>query len=216
MVGVPPAAYRQIPAEPLAGKIVIDTTNYLPDRDGHIAGLADQSITTSQLLQAHLPASHVVKALNAVCFEHLATLARPHGATGRSAVPIAGDDETAQNTVTAFLDVIGYDAYDVGPLSEGWRFQAGAIADAYSTDGSFDHPRLSRRPVTAAGSCALSVWPPAAAGVGWRMVYLGGLLAAAAGCRLAWWALVRRARRARGRGMMRWSSGLLTAVFGCS
>ena len=87
------------------------------------------------------PASHVVKALNTMYFEHLATLARPQGATGRSALPIAGDDETAKQTAAAFLDAIGYDAYDVGPLSEGWRFQAGAIAYAYSTDGSFDHPQ---------------------------------------------------------------------------
>jgi 8-hydroxy-5-deazaflavin:NADPH oxidoreductase len=55
-------------------------------------------------------------------------------------LPIAGDDQTAKQTVTAFLDTIGYDTCDVGPLSEGWRFQAGAIAYAYSTDGSFDHP----------------------------------------------------------------------------
>jgi len=141
VVTVPLKAYPQIPAEPLAGKIVIDTTNYVPDRDGHIAELDDQSTTTSQLLQAHLPAAHVVKAINTMCFEHLATLARPQGATGRSALPIVSDDETAKQTAAAFLDAIGYDAYDVGPLSEGWRFEAGAIAYAYSTDGSFDHPQ---------------------------------------------------------------------------
>jgi hypothetical protein len=39
----------------------------------------------------------------------------------------------AKQTAAAFLDAIGYDAYDVGPLSEGWRFEAGAIAYAYST-----------------------------------------------------------------------------------
>jgi 8-hydroxy-5-deazaflavin:NADPH oxidoreductase len=55
-------------------------------------------------------------------------------------LPIVGDDEIAE-TVAAFLDTIGYDAYDVGPLSEGWRFEAGAIAYAYSTAGSFDHPQ---------------------------------------------------------------------------
>jgi hypothetical protein len=43
--------------------------------------------------------------------------------------------------VTAFLDAIGYDAYDVGPLSEGWRFQRGAIDYPYSADGSFEHPQ---------------------------------------------------------------------------
>lgn len=56
-------------------------------------------------------------------------------------MPIAGDDQTAKQTATAFLDAIGYDAYDLGPLSQGWRFQAGAIAYPYSTDGSFDHPQ---------------------------------------------------------------------------
>jgi len=60
-VTIPFKAYRQLPVEPLAGKVVIDTTNYLPDRDGHIADL-DQRTTTSELLQAHLPASRVVKA----------------------------------------------------------------------------------------------------------------------------------------------------------
>lgn len=68
-------------------------------------------------------------------------MARPHGATSRSALPIAGDDQTARQTVTAFLDAIGYNACDLGPLSESWRFQAGAIAYPYSTDGSFDHPQ---------------------------------------------------------------------------
>jgi len=68
-------------------------------------------------------------------------LARPHDATGRSALPIAGNDDTAKTTVTAFLDAIGYDTYDAGPLSEGWRLQPGTIAYAYSTNGSFEHPQ---------------------------------------------------------------------------
>jgi predicted dinucleotide-binding enzyme len=141
VVAIPLKAYRQLPAGPLAGKVVIDTTNYVADRDGRIAGLDDQRTTTSQLLQAHLPASHVVKALNTVYFEHLPALARPHGSASRSALPIAGDDQTAKQIAAAFLDAIGYDAYDLGPLSESWRFQAGAIAYPYSSDGSFDHPQ---------------------------------------------------------------------------
>ncbi len=38
-VTVPLKSYRQVPVEPLTGKVVIDTTDYLPDRDGHIAHL---------------------------------------------------------------------------------------------------------------------------------------------------------------------------------
>ena len=53
-----------MPVEPLAGKVVIDTNNYYPERDGQIAELDDESTTTSELLQAHLPTSKVVKAFN--------------------------------------------------------------------------------------------------------------------------------------------------------
>src|SRR3954471_8974989 len=50
VVAVPLKASRQGPVEPLRGKIVIDTNNYYPDRDGHIAELDDESTTTSELL----------------------------------------------------------------------------------------------------------------------------------------------------------------------
>src|SRR5688572_24368571 len=62
VVTVPLKNYRQVPVAPLAGKIVIDTNNYYPQRDGHIPELDNESTTTSELLQAHLPASKVVKA----------------------------------------------------------------------------------------------------------------------------------------------------------
>jgi 8-hydroxy-5-deazaflavin:NADPH oxidoreductase len=47
----------------------------------------------------------------------------PAGAADRSALPIAGDDAHAKAAVAAFLDAIGYDAVDAGPLAEGRRFQ---------------------------------------------------------------------------------------------
>ena len=64
VVTVPLKNYREVPVEPLAGKIVIDTNNYYPQRDGHIPELDNESTTTSELLQAHLPTSKVVKAFN--------------------------------------------------------------------------------------------------------------------------------------------------------
>ncbi|MCD5352533.1 NAD(P)-binding domain-containing protein, partial [Kineosporia mesophila] len=57
VVTVPLKNYRQVPVAPLAGKVVIDTNNYYPDRDGRITELDDESTTTSELLQAHLPQS---------------------------------------------------------------------------------------------------------------------------------------------------------------
>lgn len=123
VVTVPLKAYRDVPVGPLEGKVVIDTDNYYPERDGAFAELEDETTTTSELLQQHLPTAHVVKVFNNIFFSNLAVLARPSGSPERSALPIAGDDAGAKTTVVAFLDAIGYDAHDVGPLAEGWRYQ---------------------------------------------------------------------------------------------
>jgi hypothetical protein len=69
------------------------------------------------MLQRYLHGSQVVKVFNNIVSRHLPSLARPHRAADRSALPIAGDDDRAKATVTAFLDSIGYDAVDAGPLA---------------------------------------------------------------------------------------------------
>jgi 8-hydroxy-5-deazaflavin:NADPH oxidoreductase len=126
VVSIPLMAYRDVPVEPLAGKVVIDTNNYYWQRDGHIAELDDKSATSSELLQRHLPTSRVVKGFNNIYSGHLRDLPRPGGAPDRSALPIAGDDAGAKATVSEFLDAIGYDTVDEGPLAESWRSEPGA------------------------------------------------------------------------------------------
>ena len=123
VVTVPLKNYRQVPVEPLAGKIVIDTNNYYPRRDGHISELDNESTTTSELLQAHLPASKVVKAFNHIYAAELTTHGRPAGTKDRRALVIAGDDPDAKAKVAALLDQFGFDTVDAGPLREGWRIQ---------------------------------------------------------------------------------------------
>src|SRR3712207_9361830 len=76
---IPLRAYREVPVEPLRGKVVIDTNNYYPQRDGQIAELDDESTTVSELLQAHLPESHVVKCFNNVPATGMVSLASPPG-----------------------------------------------------------------------------------------------------------------------------------------
>ena len=123
VVTVPLKNYRAVPVEPLAGKIVIDTNNYYPQRDGHIPELDNESTTTSELLQAHLPTSKVVKAFNHIYAAELTTHGQPAGTENRRALVIAGDDEGAKAAVTHLLDQFGFDTVDAGPLSEGWRIQ---------------------------------------------------------------------------------------------
>jgi len=123
VVTVPLKNYRKVPVEPLAGKIVIDTDNYYPERDGHIPELDNESTTTSELLQAHLPTSKVVKAFNHIYAADLTTHGQPAGAKNRRALVIAGDDKDAKASVTHLLDQFGFDTVDAGPLREGWRIQ---------------------------------------------------------------------------------------------
>ena len=96
--------------------------NYAPDRDGRIADLDADALTSSELVQRHLSGARVVKVLNSITPQHLTALARPTGAADRSALPLAGDDAAAKRVATALLDDLGFDAVDVGGLSESWRF----------------------------------------------------------------------------------------------
>jgi predicted dinucleotide-binding enzyme len=123
VVTIPLKNYRSVPVEPLAGKVVIDTNNYYPQRDGHIPELDNESTTTSELLQAHLPKSKVVKAFNHIYASQLTTDGVPAGTKNRRALVIAGNDREAKATVTRLLDQFGFDTVDAGPLKEGWRIQ---------------------------------------------------------------------------------------------
>ncbi|AQZ67312.1 (AJ250023) putative polyketide synthase [[Actinomadura] parvosata subsp. kistnae] len=152
VVSIPLRAYPDVPVEPLAGKTVLDTGNYYPQRDGDIPQLADGSTTSSELLQQHLPTSKVVKVFNNIYSEHLRALARPAGAD-RTALPIAGDDAAAKEAVTAFLDAIGYDAVDAGPLAESWRFQPGT--PVYGNPYAGGNPNFWESPGVPAGTTVI-------------------------------------------------------------
>src|SRR3989442_14880238 len=119
VVTVPLKNYRAVPVEPLAGKVVIDTNNYYPQRDGHMPELDNESTTTSELLQAHLPTSKVVKAFNHIYAAALTTDGQPAGTKNRRALVIAGDEQGAKATITLLLDLFGFDTVDAGPLREG-------------------------------------------------------------------------------------------------
>ena len=143
VVTVPLGRVEDLPAEPLAGKVVIDTCNYYPERDGDIAVLDSHELTTSELVQRHFAGARVVKAFNNIFAQNLADLPRPAGAPDRTTLTIAGDDEAAERTVAEFLDAIGYDTFDTGSLAESWRFQRDqpAYAGAYTESGDPAEPR---------------------------------------------------------------------------
>ena len=128
VVTIPLKAYRTVPVEPLAGKIVIDTNNYYPNRDGHIVELDQEQATSTELLQRHLPKSKVVKAFNHIYAAELTTHGSPRGTPNRRALVIAGDDAQAKARVAALLDQFGFDAVDAGSAKDSWRIQPGTPA----------------------------------------------------------------------------------------
>jgi predicted dinucleotide-binding enzyme len=122
---VPLKAYQSLPVDSLRGKVLIDTMNYYPSREGHMPDIDAAKLTTSELVQQHLQGAKVVKALHNLDFHHLITNARPRGHAERTTLPIAGDDARAKQHVAQFMDTIGYDSIDIGSLTESWRIEPG-------------------------------------------------------------------------------------------
>lgn len=123
VVTVPLKNYKDIPAEPLAGKIVIDPNNYYWERDGRIPALDNGEATTSGLLQEHLPESKVAKGFNHIMAKDITSDGTPAGTENRRALATASDYPEAAELVTRLYDEFGFDTVNVGPLSESWRVE---------------------------------------------------------------------------------------------
>lgn len=123
VVTVPLKAIGDLPAAPLAGKIVLDTNNYYVERDGHIAPLDRGETTTSEMVQRRLADAKVVKAFNHIMASQINTDGSPAGAPDRRALGTASDHEDAIALVTEIYDRLGFDTVSLGPLSESWRLE---------------------------------------------------------------------------------------------
>lgn len=110
--------------------VVVDTGNYYPRRDGHIAEI-EGGMTESQWVSQQL-GRPVVKAFNNIYAEHLMENGEPNGTPGRIALPVTGDDRRAKEVVMHLIDQLGFDAVDAGGLAESWRQQPST--PVYTTD----------------------------------------------------------------------------------
>jgi 8-hydroxy-5-deazaflavin:NADPH oxidoreductase len=147
-VAIPPRAILDLPPEPFAGRIVVDANNYFPEVHGRFPELATDEITTSELLASLLPGATVVKAFNAIYFARLHEESRPDlPADERLAIPVAGDDSDAKQTVLDLIDQIGFTGVDAGTLAESGRQQPGspvlaAYAESRRQGTALTAPRL--------------------------------------------------------------------------
>lgn len=123
VVTVPLKNYRNVPAQPLEGKVVIDTNNYYWERDGRIPELDNGEATTSGLLQKHLPTSKVAKGFNHIYAKDITTDGTHAGTPNRRALATASDFPEAAELVTRLYDEFGFDTVNIGPLADSWRVE---------------------------------------------------------------------------------------------
>ncbi|MGK6325199.1 NADPH-dependent F420 reductase [Sphingomonas sp. DT-51] len=128
VVAVPLKLVNDMPVHALAGKVVIDTNNYMPWRDGNYPIVDSGEKTEHELRQAQLTASKVVKAFTHIQAPRILTWGRPAGSPDRLALAASSDFPEAVEIVARLYDQFGFDIVDSSPLSESWRTRPGQPA----------------------------------------------------------------------------------------
>jgi len=125
LVSVPYGALPQIGrdlAKQLRGKIVLDTGNPYPQRDGDMAVEARRK-GTGVASAEFLPGVRLVRAFNAISY--LSLRSEAHRAGKLVAIPIAGDDPEALRVASRLVRDAGFEPVVVGPLAKARLFDVG-------------------------------------------------------------------------------------------
>ena len=124
MISVPYGALPQVGkdlAALLKGKVVIDTCNPFPSRDGEVATWAREKgagLASAELL----PGARIVRAFNAIGYSRMG---QAHEQPGRIGMPIAGDDAQAVELASRLIRDIGYEPVLIGGLARGRHLMPG-------------------------------------------------------------------------------------------
>lgn len=138
LLSIPLKAYRELDSETkqaLNGKIVIDTSNPYPDRDGVMAVEARQDPGgMGSVVSRLLPGARIVRAFNTVYFEDLKQTVNKNGE--KIGIPIAGDDQEAVSVAVDLARDAGLDPVVVGGLVKAKLFDVGTPVYATSASAS--------------------------------------------------------------------------------
>ena len=125
LISVPYSALPQIGkdlAAELKGKVVLDTCNPVPRRDGAMAEAA-RAKGTGVASPEYLPGVRLVRAFNTVGAGSLRSEA--HRAGDKVAIPLAADDPAALKIATRLVEDAGFEPVVVGPLARAIEFDTG-------------------------------------------------------------------------------------------
>ena len=129
----------------LIGKIVIDTSNPYPERDGALAEEARKEPGGMGVFVARLlPGARIVRAFNTVYFADLKKTTNKSGE--RIGIPIAGDDDEGLKAATELAERVGLDPVVVGGLTASKMFDVGTAVYATSASAREIRRRLSLKP----------------------------------------------------------------------
>lgn len=151
ILALPFSKHPTLPVDALRGKLVIDATNYWWTAEGIREEYADPRTSTSEIVQAFLPDSRVVKAFNHMGYLQLEEAARPPGTPGRKSLAIAGDDPADVDSVAILIDAVGFDPVVAGPLAEGVRMEPQTELFGSDVDATEIHAMIEGFPNSARG-----------------------------------------------------------------
>lgn len=111
-------------AQSLAGKVVLETANPYPNRDGEMAEeVLSSGQGTGPYLRDWFPGVRIVRAFNSVWDQTLT--AEAHRTPPRVGVPLASDDADALQVAAALVTDAGFDPVVVGSLDRSREFDFG-------------------------------------------------------------------------------------------
>jgi predicted dinucleotide-binding enzyme len=125
ILALPLGKYRTLPAKLLEAKLVIDAMNYWWEVDGNMPELQSAS-SSSEMVQAYLKGSRIVKALSHMGYHNLFDDTRPVGSNDRKVIAIAGDNIADNKLVSKLIDDLGFDPIIIGGLSAGKFLEPGS------------------------------------------------------------------------------------------
>ena len=128
ILALPLSKYETIAKNALTGKLVLDAMNYWWEVDGIREDLRNPDHSSSQLVQAFLNKSRVVKAFNHMGYHDLFDEAAPVGTPNRKALAVAGDDPDDVQTTMDLVNTMGFDPLYIGDLTNAIKLDPGSEA----------------------------------------------------------------------------------------